>query len=121
VALKQAVAAPLCSRQLADLGAEATKVERRGEGDFARAYASVVFGNSTWVTWLNRGKRSVTLDMKQLQGREAAERLVAGADLVIQNFAPGAFEWLGLGVRAVSDGHGGRTGKSRRLAGRLVG
>jgi crotonobetainyl-CoA:carnitine CoA-transferase CaiB-like acyl-CoA transferase len=98
IAFEQAVAAPLCSRHLADLGADVVKVERRGEGDFARAYDSVIHGTSTWFTWLNRGKRSLTLDMKHPQGIEVAQRLVAGADVVMQNFAPGAFDRLGLGI-----------------------
>jgi formyl-CoA transferase len=98
VAFEQAVAAPLCSRHLADLGADVVKVERVGEGDFARAYDSAIHGTSTWFAWLNRRKRSLTLDMKNQDGREVAERLVAGADVVVQNFAPGAFDRLGLGV-----------------------
>jgi crotonobetainyl-CoA:carnitine CoA-transferase CaiB-like acyl-CoA transferase len=98
VAFEQAVAAPLCTRHLADLGADVIKVERIGEGDFARAYDSVIHGTSTWFAWLNRRKRSLTLDVKHPQGREVAERLVSGADVVVQNFAPGAFERLGLGV-----------------------
>jgi crotonobetainyl-CoA:carnitine CoA-transferase CaiB-like acyl-CoA transferase len=98
VAFEQAVAAPLCTRHLADLGADVVKVERQGEGDFARAYDSAIHGTSTWFAWLNRRKRSLTLDMKHPEGREVAERLVAGADVVVQNFAPGAFDRLGLGV-----------------------
>jgi itaconate CoA-transferase len=98
VAFEQAVAAPLCSRHLADLGADVIKVERRGEGDFARAYDDVIHGTSTWFAWLNRGKRSLTLDMKHPRGLEVAQKLVAGADVVLQNFAPGAFDRLGLGI-----------------------
>src|SRR5688572_16352494 len=79
VAFEQAVAAPLCSRHLADLGADVVKVERRGEGDFARAYDDAIHGTSTYFTWLNRGKRSLSLDVKHPAGREVAERLVAGA------------------------------------------
>jgi itaconate CoA-transferase len=74
------------------------KIERIGEGDFARGYDSAVKGTATWFAWLNRRKRSLTLDVKQPQGREIAEKLVAGADVVVQNFAPGAFDRLGLGV-----------------------
>jgi len=98
VAFEQAVAAPLATRHLADLGADVVKVERIGEGDFARAYDSAIHGTSTWFAWLNRGKRSLTLDMKHERGREIAERLVTNADVVVQNFAPGAFDRLGLGV-----------------------
>jgi itaconate CoA-transferase len=98
VAFEQAVAAPLATRHLCDLGADVVKVERVGEGDFARAYDSVIHGTSTWFAWLNRGKRSLTLDVKHERGLEVAERLVANADVVVQNFAPGAFERLGIGV-----------------------
>jgi itaconate CoA-transferase len=78
-------------------------VERRGEGDFARAYDSVIHGSSTWFTWLNRRKRSLSLDLKHERGREIAEKLVAGADVVVQNFAPGAFDRMGLGVDQLHD------------------
>jgi crotonobetainyl-CoA:carnitine CoA-transferase CaiB-like acyl-CoA transferase len=98
VAFEQAVAAPLATRHLADLGADVVKVERQGEGDFARGYDSAVHGTSTWFAWLNRRKRSLTLDMKHPDGREIAEKLVARSDVVVQNFAPGAFERLGLSV-----------------------
>jgi itaconate CoA-transferase len=98
VAFEQAVAAPLATRHLADLGADVIKVERRFEGDFARDYDSVIHGTSTWFAWLNRRKRSLSLDLKHERGREIAEKLVAGADVVVQNFAPGAFDRLGLGV-----------------------
>lgn len=77
------------------------KVERRGEGDFARYYDSVIHGNSTWFTWLNRGKRSVTLDLKNEKGIEIAHKLVERADVVVQNFAPGAFDRLGLDVTSL--------------------
>ncbi|MPZ24841.1 MAG: CoA transferase [Dehalococcoidia bacterium] len=98
VGFEQAVAAPLCTRHLADLGADVVKIERRGEGDFARAYDSVINGESTWFTWLNRGKRSLSLDLKHAKGIEVANRLVERADVVVQNFAPGAFDRLGLDV-----------------------
>src|SRR6266542_3064376 len=98
VALEQAVAAPLCTRHLADLGADVIKVERPGEGDFARGYDTAVNGLASWFVWLNRGKRSLTLDLKHARGQEVAQRLVAGADVVVQNFAPGALDRLDLGV-----------------------
>jgi formyl-CoA transferase len=98
VAFEQAVAAPLATRHLADLGADVIKVERKGEGDFARDYDSVIHGTSTWFAWLNRRKRSISLDLKHEMGREIAERLCANADVVVQNFAPGAFDRMGLGV-----------------------
>src|SRR5215208_6352763 len=105
VALEQAVAAPLCTRHLADLGAEVVKVERSGEGDFARGYDSAVKGLASWFVWANRGKRSLTLDLKHARGQEIAARLVAGADVVVQNFAPGALDRLGLGVDQVRAAH----------------
>ncbi|HEX5369842.1 MAG TPA: CaiB/BaiF CoA-transferase family protein [Dehalococcoidia bacterium] len=98
VAFEQAVAAPLATRHLADLGADVIKVERRGEGDFARGYDSAVGGTSTWFAWLSRRKRSLTLDVKLPGGREVAQRLIERADVVVQNFAPGAFDRLELGV-----------------------
>ncbi|MGE0541059.1 MAG: CaiB/BaiF CoA transferase family protein [Dehalococcoidia bacterium] len=98
VALEQAVAAPLCTRHLADLGADVIKIERPGEGDFARGYDSAVNGLSSWFVWLSRGKRSLTLDLKHPRGREVVHRLVADADVVVQNFAPGALDRLGLGI-----------------------
>jgi itaconate CoA-transferase len=97
IALEHAVAAPICSRHLADLGADVIKIERPGVGDFARGYDQAVFGQSSFFVWLNRGKRSVTLDIKQPQGRAVLHRLVKGADVLVQNLAPGAASRLGLG------------------------
>ena len=96
VALEHAVAAPICTRHLADLGAEVIKIERVGDGDFGRAYDTFVHGQSSFFVWLNRGKRSLTLDVKHPQGREVLARLVAGADVLVQNLAPGATARLGL-------------------------
>jgi itaconate CoA-transferase len=96
LALEQAVAGPLCTRHLADLGAEVIKIERPGGGDFARRYDTAVHGLSSYFFWLNRGKRSLTLDMKQPQAREVLERLVAASDVVVQNLGPGAIERLGF-------------------------
>ena len=98
VALEQAVAAPLCTRHLADLGADVLKIERPREGDFARNYDAAVNGLSSWFVWLNRNKRSLTVDLKAPRGQEIVHRLAAEADVVVQNFAPGAFDRLGLGV-----------------------
>lgn len=95
---EQAVAAPLCTRHLVDLGAEVIKVERRGEGDFARAYDTAIYGTSTYFAWLNRGKKSITLDITNARGQEIAHRIIAGCDIVVQNFAPGALDRRGLGV-----------------------
>jgi itaconate CoA-transferase len=101
VALEQAVAAPFATRQFADLGARVIKIERPGPGDFARAYDENVRGMSAYFVWLNRGKESLTLDLKHPGGREVMERLLARADVFIQNLAPGAAERLGLGAVAM--------------------
>ena len=98
VAFEQAVSAPLCSRHLSDLGADVIKIERRGEGDFARAYDSLVNGTSSYFAWLNHGKRSLTLDITKNEGQDIAHRLVAEADVVLQNFSPGSLDRRGLGV-----------------------
>jgi crotonobetainyl-CoA:carnitine CoA-transferase CaiB-like acyl-CoA transferase len=98
VAVEQAVAAPLATRQLADLGARVIKVERPDGGDFARSYDRTVNGLSSHFVWLNRNKESVTLDLKDAEGLEALRRLIGQADVLVQNLAPGAFERLGLGV-----------------------
>ncbi|MBC7273046.1 CaiB/BaiF CoA transferase family protein [Streptomyces albogriseolus] len=97
VTLEQAVAAPLATRHLADLGARVIKVERVGEGDFARNYDHEVHGLASHFVWLNRGKESVALDLKSPEGSEIVRHLVARADVFVQNAAPGAAERLGLG------------------------
>jgi itaconate CoA-transferase len=96
VALEQAVAAPFCTRHLADLGADVVKVERPDGGDFARRYDSVVDGLSSYFVWLNRGKRSLTLDLKSPGGRELLDRLLARADVFVHNQGPGVAERLGV-------------------------
>lgn len=97
VSLEQAVAAPIASRHLADLGARVIKVERVGEGDFARNYDTAVHGLASHFVWLNRGKESVALDLTDARGVAALRRLIARSDVFIQNLAPGAAERLGLG------------------------
>ncbi len=96
VALEQAVAGPFCSRQLADLGADVIKVERPDGGDIARGYDSVLRGQSAYFAWLNRGKRSIVLDLKQPDDVAVCRRLVEGADVFVHNLAPGAVERLGF-------------------------
>jgi itaconate CoA-transferase len=96
VALEHAVAAPICTRHLADLGADVIKIERPGEGDFARAYDRFVHGQASFFVWLNRGKRSITLDLKHPDAAKILDRLIGGADVVLQNLAPGAAARLGL-------------------------
>jgi itaconate CoA-transferase len=98
VALEQAVAAPFASRQLADLGARVIKVERPGEGDFARGYDTTVRGLASHFVWLNRSKESLTLDLKHPEARAMLQALLESADVFIQNLAPGAVDRLGLGV-----------------------
>ncbi len=98
VALEQAVAAPFATRQLADLGARVIKIERAGAGDFARGYDRSVLGQASYFVWLNRGKESVELDVKSPAGQEAMAALLARADVLVQNLAPGAAARLGLGA-----------------------
>ncbi|MGP2441915.1 CaiB/BaiF CoA transferase family protein [Streptomyces sp. JW3] len=98
VALEQAIAAPYASRQLADLGARVIKVERPGTGDFARSYDTRVRGMSSHFVWANRNKESVTLDFKDPRGLDVLGRLIAGADVFVQNLAPGAAARAGLGA-----------------------
>ncbi|MBE1535627.1 CaiB/BaiF CoA transferase family protein [Actinomadura algeriensis] len=99
VALEQAVAAPFASRQLADLGARVVKVEKVDGGDFARGYDSNVRGGlGTHFAWLNRSKESVALDLKTEEGRAILDDLIAGADVFLQNLAPGAADRLGFGA-----------------------
>ena len=102
VALEHAVAGPICTRHLADLGASVIKIERPGAGDFARGYDSAAHGQSTNFVWLNRGKQSVTLDAKHAGAREILAKLAARADVVVQNLAPGASARLGLSYEALS-------------------
>lgn len=96
VALEQAVAAPLCTSRLAEGGARVIKLER-AEGDFARGYDHVVHGESAYFVWLNRGKESVTIDIKADEDRALFERLLAKADVFVQNLAPGAAARAGFG------------------------
>jgi itaconate CoA-transferase len=103
VACEQAVAAPFATRQLAELGARVIKVERPGDGDFARAYDETVRGMSSHFVWLNRSKESIALDLKA--DRATMQLLVAKADVFVQNFAPGAAERLGLGAEALRAAH----------------
>ncbi|MGW1562606.1 CaiB/BaiF CoA transferase family protein [Streptomyces sp. NPDC002144] len=103
VSVEQAVAAPFATRQLADLGARVIKVERPGGGDFARRYDTTVHGESSYFVWLNRSKESVTLDLKTDAGRAILEQLLAGADVFVQNLAPGAAVRMGLGAEALAE------------------
>ena len=101
VSLEQAVAAPFATRQLADLGARVIKIERPGTGDFARDYDHSTLGQSSYFAWLNRGKESVQLDVKDPGDRDLLTRLIDSADVFVQNLAPGAADRLGLGSAAL--------------------
>ncbi|WP_121747483.1 CaiB/BaiF CoA-transferase family protein [Streptomyces sp. E2N166] len=105
VSLEQAVAAPYASRQLADLGARVIKVERPGAGDFARAYDTRVRGLSSHFVWVNRNKESLTLDFKDPRGTDVLHRLIAKADVFLQNLAPGAAARAGLGAEELCARH----------------
>ena len=95
VSLEQAVAAPFCSRQLADLGARVIKIEREG-GDFARSYDRAANGGSAYFVWLNRGKESIVLDLATEKDLALLKRMLARADVLLQNLAPGSLERKGL-------------------------
>jgi itaconate CoA-transferase len=99
--LEHAVAAPFATRQLADLGARVIKIERPGEGDFARKYDQRVKGQASYFVWINRSKESLTLDVKHPEARTILDRLLAKADVMIQNLAPGASARLGLSAQAL--------------------
>ncbi|MET9439525.1 CaiB/BaiF CoA-transferase family protein [Streptomyces sp. NPDC006610] len=105
VAVEQAVAAPFATRQLADLGARVVKVERVDGGDFARGYDTAARGLASHFVWCNRGKESVALDLKDPRGLEAVRRLVAGADVFVQNLARGAAARLGLDAATLCAAH----------------
>src|SRR4051794_9061223 len=96
ITLEHAIAAPFCTRQLADLGARVIKVERPGVGDFARAYDTRVHGMASHFVWTNRSKESLTLDVKHGEAEVILDKLLAGADVLVQNLAPGAAARLGL-------------------------
>lgn len=104
IALEQAVAAPYCSSRLADAGARVIKIERR-EGDFARGYDRAVHGDSSYWVWINRGKESIALDVKDPTDMALLERMLARADVFIQNLAPGATERLGIGSATLRQRH----------------
>ena len=105
VSLEHAIAAPFCTRQLADLGARVIKVERPGLGDFARAYDQRVDGMASHFVWVNRSKESLTLDLKQPAALAVLKQLLASADVLVQNLAPGAAARMGLGFDALSAAH----------------
>jgi len=103
VTLEHAIAAPFCTRQLADLGARVIKVERPGVGDFARAYDDRARGLASHFVWTNRSKESLSLDVKHEEAARILERLLGGADVLVQNLAPGAAARLGLSYEALKE------------------
>ena len=105
VSLEHAIAAPFCTRQLADLGARVIKVERPGVGDFARAYDSRVRGQASHFVWTNRSKESLTLDLKQPAALATLKALLGQADVLVQNLAPGAAARMGISFEALSKEH----------------
>jgi len=102
VTLEHAIAAPFCTRQLADLGARVIKVERPGTGDFARGYDERVHGLASHFVWTNRSKESLTLDVKHPEAAAILAALTSRADVLVQNLAPGAAARLGLSHEALS-------------------
>jgi itaconate CoA-transferase len=105
VTLEHAIAAPFCTRQLADLGARVIKVERPGSGDFARAYDHRTHGLASHFVWTNRSKESLTLDLKQPEALAVLGELIAQADVLVQNLAPGAAARMGLSYEALNQKH----------------
>ncbi len=105
VSLEHAIAAPLCTRHLADLGARVIKVERPGGGDFARAYDQRARGLASHFVWVNRSKESLALDLKQDQALAALKRLIGRADVLVQNLAPGATARMGLDAASLRAQH----------------
>ncbi len=105
VALEQAVSAPMCTRVLADFGARVIKIENPKGGDFARYYDEVVNGLAAHFVWANRGKESVTLDLKVEAGRDILHRLLMRADVLVSNLAPGSISRLGIGAADLEQRH----------------
>lgn len=107
IALEHAIAAPFCTRQLADMGARVIKIERPGSGDFARGYDERVKGLASHFVWTNRSKESLTLDLKHPAAQEVLAKLLERADVLVQNVAPGAAARLGLSYEALHPKHPG--------------
>src|SRR5690242_21078612 len=104
VSVEQAVAAPLCSCRLAEAGARVIKIERP-EGDFARGYDRAAHGQSSYFVWLNRGKESLTLDIKSEADRALLARILTRADVFVQNLAPGAAARAGFAPAELRQRH----------------
>lgn len=104
VSIEQALAAPLCTGRLAEMGARVIKIER-SEGDFARGYDKAANGVSSYFVWTNRGKESLVMDFKQPEDAELLEKLLAKADVFVQNLAPGALARAGFESAALRERH----------------
>lgn len=105
VSLEHAIAAPFCTRQLADLGARVIKVERPEVGDFARNYDQRARGESSHFVWVNRSKESLALDLKNPEHLQVLKQLIAKADVLVQNLAPGATARMGLDASSLRAAH----------------
>ncbi|MDY0273316.1 MAG: CaiB/BaiF CoA-transferase family protein, partial [Advenella sp.] len=103
LSFEHAIAAPFCTRQLADLGARVIKVERPGVGDFARNYDERVRGMASHFVWTNRSKESLTLDLKDEAAQDVLEKLLPQVDVLVQNLAPGAAARLGMSFEALHE------------------
>jgi crotonobetainyl-CoA:carnitine CoA-transferase CaiB-like acyl-CoA transferase len=103
ITLEQAIAAPLCTRHLADFGARVIKIEPPGQGDFTRHYDEVVHGLAAHFVWVSRGKESLTLDLKSEAGSALLHRLLVDADVLVSNLGPGAVDRLGLGAEELAE------------------
>lgn len=103
ISLEHAIAAPFCTRQLADMGARVIKVERPEVGDFARGYDERVRGMASHFVWTNRSKESLTLDLKNDRAQDLLHDLLAKADVLVQNLAPGAAARMGLSFEALHE------------------
>ena len=103
ITLEHAIAAPFCTRQLADLGARVIKVERPNVGDFARAYDERVRGLASHFVWTNRSKESLALDVKHPEAKRILAKLLESADVLVRNLAPGAAARLGLSFEALRE------------------
>ena len=105
LSFEHAIAAPLCTRQLAELGARVIKIERRKVGDFSRHYDERVKGQSSHFVWTNRSKQSFTLDIKHELSQEILQRLISKADVLVQNLAPNAMVKIGLDYESLKERH----------------
>jgi len=108
VEMGQLIAGPFCGKTLGDFGAEVIKIEATGTGDPLRGWRLIKEGTSVWWQVQSRNKRSVALDLRQAEGQEIARRLIAEADVLIENFRPGMLEAWGMGPEVLQAAHPGR-------------